>query len=53
MVNEKEAIAALRIKGIDDIREVKLAVMEVDGEISVIKEDWAEPLRKSDLPGVA
>ena len=40
---------ALRIKGVSDLREVKLAFMEVDGEVSVIREDWAEPLRKGDI----
>lgn len=51
MMNELEAMAALRLRGISDIREVKEAVMEVDGEVSVIKEEWAEPLRKGDVPG--
>ena len=51
MMNELEAIAALRLRGISDIREVKEAVMEVDGEVSVIKEAWAEALRKGDVPG--
>ena len=49
LMNEKEVYAALRLRGVSDIREVKLAVMEVDGEVSVIKEDWAEPLRKGDI----
>src|SRR5688500_10500433 len=49
LMNEKEVFAALRLQGVSDIREVKLAVMEVDGEVSVIKEDWAEPLRKGDV----
>lgn len=51
MINELEALAALRLRGISDIREVKEAVMEVDGEVSVIKEAWAVPLRKGDVPG--
>jgi uncharacterized membrane protein YcaP (DUF421 family) len=49
LVNEKEVKAALRLHGIDDMREVKVAVMEVDGLISVIKEEWAENLQKIDL----
>ena len=49
MVNQKELLAALRLNGISDAREVKLATMEVDGLISVIKEEWAENLQKIDL----
>jgi uncharacterized membrane protein YcaP (DUF421 family) len=49
LINEKEVFAALRLKGVSDIREVKVAVMEVDGEVSVIKESWAESLRKGDI----
>ena len=49
MMNELEAMAALRLHGISDLREVKRAVMEVDGEISVIREEWAEPLQKGDI----
>lgn len=49
IVTEFETLAALRLKGISDIREVKLATMEVDGSISVIREEWAEPLQKRDL----
>lgn len=51
MVNEKEVMAALRLQGIADVREVKLALMEVDGEVSVIRQEWAEPLQKSDVQG--
>jgi uncharacterized membrane protein YcaP (DUF421 family) len=49
IMNEKELLAALRLQGIDDITEVKLAALEVDGEVSVIKEDWAESVQKKDL----
>jgi uncharacterized membrane protein YcaP (DUF421 family) len=49
IMNEKDLLAALRLHGIDDVREVKLAVMEVDGLVSVIKEDWAEPVQKGDV----
>jgi uncharacterized membrane protein YcaP (DUF421 family) len=51
ILNEQELHAALRLHGIDDMKEVKSAKMEVDGEISVILEDWAEPLKKRDLAG--
>lgn len=51
LMNEEEVMAALRLQGISDMREVKRAVMEVDGIVSVIKQDWAEPLQKRDLHG--
>jgi uncharacterized membrane protein YcaP (DUF421 family) len=51
LLHEREALAGLRLHGVTDMREVKLAIMEVDGEISVLKEDWAEPVRKGDLTG--
>ena len=50
-VNEEEVWSHLRIQGIDDIREVKMAVVEPDGQFSVIKQDWAEPVQKADLRG--
>ena len=49
MMNELDAKAALRLHGISDMREVKAAILEVDGEVSVIKEDWAETLQKGDV----
>jgi uncharacterized membrane protein YcaP (DUF421 family) len=50
-MNEKEVLAHLRLQGIDDLREVKLAIVEDDGEVSVIKQNWAENLQKADLSG--
>lgn len=49
MMNELEAMAALRLQGVSDMREVKVALLEVDGVVSVIREDWAETLRKGDV----
>lgn len=51
LMNEQEVYAALRLQGVSDLREVKLAILEVDGEVSVIREAWAEPLQKSDVLG--
>jgi uncharacterized membrane protein YcaP (DUF421 family) len=51
LMHEREALAGLRLHGVSDMREVKLALMEVDGELSVLKEDWAEPVRKGDISG--
>lgn len=51
IINEQEVHSALRLHGIDDIKEVKSATMEVDGEISILLEEWAEPLQKRDVLG--
>lgn len=53
VMNEKELMAALRLQGVTNVREVKLALLEVDGQVSVIREEWAEPLQKSDVLGDA
>jgi uncharacterized membrane protein YcaP (DUF421 family) len=51
VINELEVLAALRLNSVADMREVKSAIMEVDGQLSVIREEWAEPLTKADLRG--
>ena len=51
-MSEQEVHAELRLAGIDDLGEVKLAQVETDGHVSVIREAWAEPLRKADLERV-
>jgi uncharacterized membrane protein YcaP (DUF421 family) len=51
MMNELEVLAALRLNDVSDMREVKSAILEVDGQVSVIREDWAEPVTKEDLRG--
>jgi len=48
-MNAKEVMAQLRVLGIEEIREVKQAMVENDGVVSVLKEDWAEAVRKADL----
>ena len=48
-LNEIDIAAMLRNQGVQDLREIKLAVLETDGELSVLKERWAEPAQKSDL----
>lgn len=48
-MNEPEVIAHLRSAGVRDMREVKLAVVECDGSVSVIRESWAEPAQKADV----
>lgn len=49
LIHEKEVMTALRLHGIDDMREVRLAALEVDGIVSVIKHHWAETVQKSDV----
>jgi uncharacterized membrane protein YcaP (DUF421 family) len=51
LMNEQEVLAALRLNDVSDMRSVKSAVLEVDGQVSVIREEWAEPLTKSDVRG--
>jgi uncharacterized membrane protein YcaP (DUF421 family) len=48
-MNPKDVMAELRQGGIDDMREVKLATVENDGRVSVLKQSWAEELQKGDL----
>lgn len=52
-MNAKAVMHELRLSGVDDIGEVKLAMVETDGVVSVIKHDWAEPVQKADLGGEA
>jgi uncharacterized membrane protein YcaP (DUF421 family) len=48
-LNEKDVLSELRLHGIDDLREVKLAAIEYNGQLSVIRQDWAEPIQKADV----
>jgi uncharacterized membrane protein YcaP (DUF421 family) len=48
-MNEHEVLAELRLAGVDDLREVKHARVERDGQVSVIREEWAEPLKRGDV----
>jgi uncharacterized membrane protein YcaP (DUF421 family) len=52
-LNEIDLVAMLRLHGIRDRREVALAVLETDGELSVIPEEWAEPARRADVDAEA
>jgi uncharacterized membrane protein YcaP (DUF421 family) len=45
----REVLSALRMQGIRHPDDVKLAQIEPDGVVSVIKQDWAEQLQKKDL----
>jgi len=50
-MNRADVMAALRLQGVEDIHEVKLAQVEVDGLVSVIKTEWAREIQKADLGG--
>ena len=50
-MSERDVMAELRLSSVADVREVKLATVETDGQVSVIRAPWAEPLQKSDLAG--
>ena len=52
-MNGKDVIAHLRSQGIDDIREVRLAFVEDDGTVSVLKHKWAAPATKADVDKAA
>jgi uncharacterized membrane protein YcaP (DUF421 family) len=48
-MNAKDALAELRLQGVEDLAEVRLAQVEVDGQVSVIRQDWASPVQRADL----
>jgi uncharacterized membrane protein YcaP (DUF421 family) len=49
-LNEEELWSGLRLMEVDEIKEVKQATLEPNGQISVLLEDWAKPAQKQDLP---
>lgn len=49
-ISEGELWSELRLQGIEELREVKRATVEPNGQVSVIKQEWAKNLQKADLP---
>jgi uncharacterized membrane protein YcaP (DUF421 family) len=49
-LNEDELWSELRLMSIEELKEVKRATLEPNGQLSVIKENWARPVEKRDLP---
>jgi uncharacterized membrane protein YcaP (DUF421 family) len=47
-MNEAEIFALLRMEGESDMREVKSADIELSGELSVLKHQWARPVQEMD-----
>jgi uncharacterized membrane protein YcaP (DUF421 family) len=48
-MNETDVLGHLRTQGIQDMREVHLAIVEHDGTVSILKHPWAEPAQRADL----
>ncbi len=48
-MTEKDVMSHLRQAGIQDMREVHLAIVEMDGAVSILKQSWAEPAQKADV----
>jgi uncharacterized membrane protein YcaP (DUF421 family) len=48
-LNEEELWSGLRMMEVDDVKEVKEAHLEPNGQISVVLEEWAKPVQKQDL----
>ncbi len=48
-VSKMELWSMLRQHGIDDLAEVKLAVLEPSGHLTVVRQDWAREALKGDL----
>ena len=48
-MNEQDVMAHLRAEGIHDMREVHLAIVELDGTVSILKREWADPAQKADV----
>ena len=48
-MNENDVRAELRLNDVDDLEEVHLAMVETDGQVSVLRQEWAKTLQKGDL----
>jgi|SRR5688572_15884637 uncharacterized membrane protein YcaP (DUF421 family) len=48
-MTEQDVMAHLRGEGIHDMREVHLAVVELDGTVSILKHEWADAAQKADV----
>lgn len=48
-MNEDEVLSEMRLMGVDNLKEVNKATLEPSGKISVLLEEWAKPVQKSDI----
>jgi uncharacterized membrane protein YcaP (DUF421 family) len=55
-MSKDELESQLRMQEVEDVSEIKKATLEPNGQLSVIKQEWAKELQKGDLkpvkPGV-
>jgi len=49
-MNKRDVLEELRLSGVDDPNEVELLIMENNGEVSVIRHEWARNVQRCDLP---
>ena len=52
-MHERDVLAELRLRGLEDLAKVKRATLETDGAVSVVRQEWAEPAEKGDLERLA
>lgn len=52
-LSEHDVMAMLRLQGVQDVREVRLATVETDGELGVLKHEWAETAKRADVDRMA
>jgi uncharacterized membrane protein YcaP (DUF421 family) len=52
-INERAVLAALRMRGQRDLREIKASDLEISGEVSALKEDWARDAQQQDRHKIA
>jgi uncharacterized membrane protein YcaP (DUF421 family) len=48
-MSDQEALAELRLEGVENLDDVRLAQVEIDGQVSVLRQEGAEPAQKRDL----
>jgi uncharacterized membrane protein YcaP (DUF421 family) len=52
-LSDQDVMAMLRLEGVQDVSDVKLATVETDGELSVLRQEWAEPATRADVDRAA
>ena len=48
-MSERDVMSHLRQAGVHDMREVHLAIVEMDGAVSIMKHSWADTAQKADV----
>ena len=52
-LSEHDVMAMLRLQGVHDVRAVRLATVETDGELGVLKQAWADAATRADVDRAA